>query len=158
MPRITSTAARPAAPLLALTGNNASKAFDQVVAGQGADTDSFAYQAGKIVGIPIPGAGAGRAGAKAAEIGASQLVARATKSADTRLSAGGGRARLAMTMETVRVTASKFGIPIDDLTIRINKARAGMPGSSIASPTSPRRSAPPPRSRPATRSSVWPTR
>lgn len=50
--------------------------------------------------------------------------------ADTLLSTGGGTARLPMNMGTVNGVASKYRIAIDDLTIRINKSKAGIRGST----------------------------
>ena len=35
-----------------------------------------------------------------------------------------------MNMETVRKVASKYGIPIDDLSIKINKSKIGYSGST----------------------------
>lgn len=49
---------------------------------------------------------------------------------DTLLSAGGGSARLPMNMGTVNGVASKYGIQVDDLVIRIDKAKAGIRGST----------------------------
>ncbi len=49
---------------------------------------------------------------------------------DTLLSSGGGADRLAMNMQTVRDVAAKYEIPINDLTISINKSIAGRRGST----------------------------
>lgn len=54
----------------------------------------------------------------------------AANSGDTLFSAGGGSARLPMNMGTVRSVASRYGIQIDDLSININKSRAGIRGST----------------------------
>lgn len=37
-----------------------------------------------------------------------------------------------MTMDSVQSVASKYGVPIDDLSITINRARAGMRGSTAS--------------------------
>ncbi len=56
----------------------------------------------------------------------------AAKTGDTLLSAGGGSARLPMNMGSVRSVASKYGIPIDDLSISINRSLAGIRGSTAS--------------------------
>jgi hypothetical protein len=55
---VEAAAAGPLAPILALTGAGVGSQFDNFAADHGAETDSAAFTAGEIIGIPIP-AGAG---------------------------------------------------------------------------------------------------
>ncbi|MFD7156160.1 RHS repeat-associated core domain-containing protein [Kribbella sp. NPDC059898] len=65
----------PLAPIYhVLGGGGLGTAYDDFAAKNGADTDSKSYTAGEIVGIPIPGAGLGRTGAKVVEAGVSEAA------------------------------------------------------------------------------------